>query len=239
MNSFLQHPVPGVALVVHGIHVPIQKEEVSPVIWRALQSEEFEAKEAMIVRDLLVPGDKVLELGTGLGIITSVMANTPSVRIWSFDANPNIVALARRVLKANNFRDVEVDQGIFTSGEPCTETFFIRKDFWMSSLIEEQGPYESTIQIETKNLDHFVRNQKINVLVMDIEGAEEQLLSCASLTGVDRVFLELHDHLYGLRGIRSIFTTMSKLGFAYDPRTSVGPCVLFRRDDGIIRPYNE
>lgn len=239
MNSLLQHPVPGVALVVHGIHVPIQKDEVSQVIWRALQSEEFEAKEAIIVRDLLVPGDKVLELGTGLGIITSILAKTPGVRIWSFDANPNVVVLARRVLKANNFQNVDVDQGIFTSGEPGMVTFFIREDFWMSSLIEEQGPYQSTIQLEARNLDNFVRNQKINVLVMDIEGAEERLLSCASLTGVDRVFLELHDHLYGLRGIRSIFTTMSKLGFAYDPRTSVGPCVLFRRDDGSIRPYND
>jgi FkbM family methyltransferase len=224
-------------LVVHGVKVPIKEEEVSSVIWQALQSGEFEAKEAVIARDLLVPGDKVLELGTGLGVITSVLANTPDVLIWSFDANPNVVALARRVLEANDIRNVEVDQGIFTSGEPDTVTFFIRRDFWMSSLIEEQGLYESTIELDTENLDSFVSKRGINVLVMDIEGAEKSLLAGASLTSVDRIFLELHDHLYGLSGVRSIFNVLSELGFAYEPRISVGPCVLFQRDDGSVRPY--
>ena len=51
----------------------------------------------------------------------------------------------------------------------------------------------------------------------------------ADLSGVDRIYLELHDHVTGLDGVRRVFTTMAAQGFAFDPRHSSGPIVLFRR----------
>ncbi len=67
---------------------------------------------------------------------------------------------------------------------------------------------------------------------MDIEGAERDLLRDAKLKGVERIFVELHDHLYGLSGVRDITQALAEKGFAYDPRGSRGPCVLFAKDDG-------
>jgi hypothetical protein len=54
----------------------------------------------------------------------------------------------------------------------------------------------------------------------------------AELRGIERIFLELHDHLYGLAGIRDITHALAAKGYAYDPRGSRGPCVLFTKDDG-------
>lgn len=224
-------------LTIHGLHVPIAENEVSPIIWQALQSGEYEAKEARLARDLLRPGDRVLELGSGLGIITTVLAQTPDVRIWSFDANPGTVAMARRVAQANGVDNVTFAHGMLSAGAPSSHVFYMRRDFWMSSMIESQGPYETAIQVDSANIDDFLAAESVNVLVMDVEGAEQQILGAAALEGVDRVFLELHDHLYGLSGVREIFASMDRLGFAYDPRQSAGPCVLFLRDDGRIRPY--
>ena len=48
--------------------------------------------------------------------------------------------------------------------------------------------------------------------------------------GVERVFLELHDHLYGLDGVMQIIAAMAANGFAFDPRGSSGACALFTRD---------
>ncbi|WP_128255436.1 FkbM family methyltransferase [Falsirhodobacter deserti] len=224
-------------LMLHGLRVPITEADVSPIIWRAMQSGEYEAKEARSVRSLLHAGDRVLELGSGLGIITSIMAQTPGVRIWSFDANPHLIALSRRIAEANGIENATFEHGLLSAGAPENHVFYIRRDFWMSSMLEMQGPYETTISVQSSNLDDFIEAQSVNVLVMDIEGAERDLLSAARLDGVDCVFLELHDHLYGLAGVRSIFASMDRLGFSYDPRGSSGPCVLFRRDDGQIRPY--
>lgn len=224
-------------IVLHDIRVPITETDVSAVIWHSILSGEYEAKEARSVRSLLRPGDRVLELGTGLGIITTIMAKTSGVRIWSFDANPEVIALARRVLDANDIQNVVLEHGLLTAGRAEDHVFYVRPDFWMSSMIEEQGPYQTTIPLKSANVDDFITKESVNVLVMDIEGAERELLSHARLAGVDRVFLELHDHLYGLAGVRNIFAAMDRLGFSYDPRASSGPCVLFMRDDGLIRPY--
>lgn len=234
--------MPGTAvqqhLMIHGIVVPITKEDVSPVIWNAILSGEYEAKEARHVRTLLRSGDRVLELGAGIGVITSLMAQTPGVHIHSFDANPHVLGIARKVLAANDVRNVVLQHGLLTAGEGEDHIFYLRRDFWMSSMLKEQGPYQSTIPLRSSNIDAFLAENSINVLVMDIEGAERDLLSQARLDGVDRVFLELHDHLYGLTGVRKIFAAMDRLGFSYDPRASSGPCVLFLRDDGRLRPYS-
>jgi FkbM family methyltransferase len=219
-------------LTVHGVKVPLQPEDVSPIVWQALANGSYEAKEARWVFKAVKRNDRVLELGTGIGVITSLIGKIPGVQVWAFEANPSTAALAKRVIDANFLRNVTLQQGILAAGAPRTFRFYVRKDLWMSSMDEKQGPYEDVISIASTNIDEFIFQHKINVLVMDIEGAERDLLRGAQLPGVQRVFLELHDHLYGLSGIRDITQVLATKGYAYDPRGSRGACVLFAKDDG-------
>lgn len=219
-------------LKVHEVTVPITPDEVSPVIWQALVNGSYEAKEARSIRKVVRAGDRVLELGSGIGIITSLIARIPDVSVWAFEANPVTAVLAQRVVDANGHRNVILSQGILSAGDSRILRFYVRKDLWMSSMDENQGPYESEISIASSNIDAFIAQNDINVLVMDIEGAERDLLREAELPGIERIFLELHDHLYGLSGIRDLSRALTEKGFAYDPRGSHGPCVLFSKDDG-------
>ncbi|MGN6770085.1 MAG: FkbM family methyltransferase [Rhizobiaceae bacterium] len=219
------------SLSVHGIKVPLSPSDVSPVVWQALASETYEAKEAKCIFKAVRPSDRVLELGSGVGIITSLIATIDSVHVWAFEANPNTVRLARRVIAANDLDNVELLQGVLTAGAPRPLTFYIRKDLWMSSMDKDQGPFESEYSIKSTNVDQFISGHDVNVLVMDIEGAEKDLILHAELRGIERIFLELHDHLYGLAGIRDITQALAAKGYAYDPRGSRGPCVLFAKDD--------
>ncbi|PSH60928.1 FkbM family methyltransferase [Phyllobacterium sophorae] len=223
-------------LTVHGIKVPLTPDEVSPVIWQALTSGRYEAKEAKWVFKAVRPNDRVLELGTGIGIITSLIAKVPGVRVWSFEANPSTAALAHRVISANDLGNVFLYQGILTAGEPCILPFYVREDLWMSSMDISQGPFQREISLVSTNIDEFIADHAISVLVMDIEGAERDLLIRSELPGVERIFLELHDHLYGLSGIREITQALAVKGFAYDPRGSYGHCVLFAKEQG-VRAY--
>ncbi|WP_296100888.1 FkbM family methyltransferase [uncultured Agrobacterium sp.] len=219
------------AFKVHGVLLPLSPDEVSPIIWQALKDGSYEAKEARSVARAIRDGDRVLELGSGIGVITSVIARIPGVSVWAFEANPSTARLAERVLEANCANNVRFSQGLLTAGEPESHTFYVRRDLWMSSMDENQGPYEHRIEIGSENIDEFIDHHCINVLVMDIEGAERDLLSDATLAGVERIFVELHDHLYGLSGVRDITQALALKGFAYDPRGSRGPCVLFTKDD--------
>lgn len=223
-------------LNVHGIKVPVTANDVSPVIWQALTDGSYEAKEARSVHKAVQPGDNVLELGSGIGIITATIAGIEGVSVWAFEANPATADLARRVIVANALDNVMLAQGLLTAGAPGSFHFYVRSDLWMSSMDRNQGPYEYCIELSSKNIDRFIVEHQINVLVMDIEGAEHDLLQNAELPGIERIFLELHDHLYGLAGIRDMTHALALKGFAYDPRGSHGPCVLFAKDDG-VREY--
>jgi FkbM family methyltransferase len=219
-------------LNVHGVQVPVCVGEVSHEIWTALQSGHYEANEAKRVRRAIRPGDRVLELGAGLGVITSIIAAVEGVRIWSFEADPRTAALAQRVIDRNCGDNVVFTNGLLAAGPARKLSFYQRADFWMSSRFAEQGPYEQVIEITSGDIDVFVKRHNINVLVMDVEGAELELLQNALLPGIERVFLELHDHLYGLSGVQAIGETMSRKKLIYDPRGSSGPCVLYSADDG-------
>jgi FkbM family methyltransferase len=223
-------------LTIHGITIPLSRDEVSPIIWQSLTSGSYEAKEAKWVCKAVRPHDRVLELGTGIGVITSLIAKVPGVQVWSFEANPSTATLARRVIDANDLGNVVLIPGLLAAGEPRTSPFYVREDLWMSSMDKNQGPYQLEISLKSANIDEFISDHSINVLVMDIEGAEKDLLGRSELLGIQRVFLELHDHLYGLSGIREIMQALAVKGFAYDPRGSYGACVLFAKEHG-LRAY--
>lgn len=219
-------------LIVHGVRVPLRSDEVSPEIWAALQSGRYEANEARRIPQAVRPGDRVLELGAGIGVITSIIASIESVRVWSFEADPSTALLAQRVIDQNRRDNVILSNGILAAGPPEKVTFYRRADFWMSSKYPEQGPYEEKLQITSVDIDYFIQLHDINVVVMDVEGAELDILPRAILPGIERVFLELHDHLYGLAGVQAIAKAMSRKRLIYDPRGSSGPCVLYSLDDG-------
>lgn len=218
------------ALRLHGLHMPISPDDVSNVIWSALKDGSYEAKEARWALKAARPNDRILELGSGIGVITSLLAGVEGAHVIGFEANPHTVRLARKVISANDRNNVKLEHGLLTAGPSRDFTFYVREDLWMSSLIEQQGPYVETIQVKSSNIDEFITRADIDLVVMDIEGAELDLLTRAELPGVERVFLEFHDHLYGLEGVREVTSAMADKGFAYDPRGSSGPCVLFSRN---------
>ena len=83
-------------LNIHGVLVPIGPNEVSPKVWTALETGAYEANEARRVASAIRPGDRVLELGAGLGVITSIIASVEDVRVWSFEADPQTTRLIAR-----------------------------------------------------------------------------------------------------------------------------------------------
>ena len=109
----------------------------------------------------------------------------------------------------------------------------------MGSLSPTPNEYEGTVEVPTLSLDALLRDEGIDLIVCDVEGAETVLFEGADLSGVDRIFLEMHDHVTGLSGIRRLFATMGAHGFVYDPRHSAGSVVLFQRlgAEDIVRPY--
>jgi len=78
-------------------------------------------------------------------------------------------------------------------------------------------------------LSSLIKEFNANTLIVDIEGGERDLFSPLDLSGIDKVFLEIHTRKIKRIGIKMCFDALSECGFAYDQQVSRGGSVLFRR----------
>ena len=231
-------PVP--PLAAHGVLIPDDAEVITPAIRRAILAGRFEAEEASQLATIVEPGDRVLEIGAGIGFISTLLARQPRVsRVVAVEANPRLLPYMTRLHDLNRVGKVRRINAVLTNGPERCATFYLRRDFWMGSLSPSPNPYVATVEVPTMRLDALLREEAIDLLVCDVEGAEAWLFEGADLSGVDRVWVETHDHVTGLSGVRRLFAAMAAQGLVYDPRHSLGAVVLFRRVGAtdIVRPY--
>jgi FkbM family methyltransferase len=228
------------ALATHGVLIPDDPEVITPGIRAAILAGRFEAEEASRLAAIVEPGDRVLEIGAGIGFISTLLARQPRVaRVVAVEANPRLLPYMARLHALNRVRKVRRVNAVLTNGPERRATFYLRRDFWMGSLSPTPNPWVATVEVPTMRLDALLRDEAIGLVVCDVEGAEAWLFDGADLAGVDRIWVETHDHVTGLSGVRRLFATMAAQGFVYDPRHSLGAVVLFRKLGvaDIVRPY--
>jgi FkbM family methyltransferase len=236
----LPHPATAAPLEARGVLIPDDPEVITPAIRRAIALDRFEAEEASQIAAIVRPGDRVLEIGAGIGFISTLLARQPRVsRVVAVEANPRLMEYMAGLHALNRVRKVRRVNAVLTNSPEPSATFYLRRDFWMGSLSPAPNPWVASVEVPTMSLDGLLSDEGIDLVVCDVEGAEATLFEGADLAGVDRVWVETHDHVTGLSGVRRLFGTMAAQGFVYDPRHSVGAVVLFRRlgDADIVRPY--
>ena len=223
-----------------GVVIPADPAVITPAIRAAILAGRFEAEEASQIPSIVRPGDRVLEIGAGIGFISTLLSRQRRVaQVIAVEANPHLIGYMERLHAANRVRKVRRVNAVLTNEARASATFYLRRDFWMGSLAAGPNPFVGTVEVPTMSLDGLLREEGIDLVVCDVEGAETVLFQGADLSGVDRVFLEMHDHVTGLSGVRGLFATLAGHGFVYDPRHSLGSVVLFQKLGArdIVRPY--
>ena len=225
-------PGQGLTFQLNGVLIEAPTDVITPTIAAALSTGAYEAEEARIVSRALKPRDRVLEIGSGLGFISTLIARDDRVAaLIAVEADPRLARRAAMTLSRNGCLNAEVMNGVLAPKASAGDTalFYQRPDFWMSSMTETDVPYDRAVNVPVLPLNEVLKTRAITCIVCDIEGGEVALLKGADLAGVDRIVVELHDHVTGLSGVSDLFGTMRRKGFAYDPRCSEGAVVLFRR----------
>ncbi|MEO1490912.1 MAG: FkbM family methyltransferase [Pseudomonadota bacterium] len=202
---------------------------MTPPIERPLRKGRYEGGECLAVEIVVGRGDRVLELGTGIGLVSTKAAMAEGVeRVLTFEANPSLIPVIREIHHLNGVADrIEVVNGLVTRGEaPETLPFYRRGDFWASSLSPDAGAYVDQVDVATHDFDAVLADLKPTVVVCDIEGAELDLFDGADLASARFVIMEIHPKVYGAEGVRRIFDNMSAKGFGYSPKVSRGGTVV-------------
>jgi FkbM family methyltransferase len=173
-------------LVVSGVTIPEDDRVLTPAIRAAMLAGRFEDDEARHIPNVVRAGDSVLEIGAGIGFISTLLDREAVRRIVAVEANPHLLDYMAELHARNGVSKVRRVNAVLTNGPEASATFYLRRDFWMGSLSAEPNAYLGTVEVPTMNLDALIREEAINLIVCDVEGAEADLFDGADLSGVDR-----------------------------------------------------
>lgn len=214
-----------------GMRFPLDRTLLNRRTIRALKTEQYEAREAEAVSRVVKEYDTVLELGAGIGYMSTLAAGRcPGGQVHCFEANPGLIPYIQRVHAANGVKNVEIHNAILGPHEG-TATFHVREDFLASSLDRLSGDgivREETIAVRDARRE--TQRLKPTVLICDIEGAETQVIPALDLSSVRVAVVELHPQWIGAQGVAAVFQAMMAAGLVYYPRRSNAKVVCFRRD---------
>ncbi|MES2657310.1 MAG: FkbM family methyltransferase [Verrucomicrobiota bacterium] len=219
-------------LVHRGIKIPIFPDLISPKILESLRLGRYEHMEASRLEKIIEQDEVILEVGGGIGFMSSVAAlngKTRSVEV--FEANPGLKPLIEAVHAINQVEKATVNTGVLLH-DPASATipFYVHPDFWASSLSPGAGDRRK-VEVPTFDINKTLERIRPTLIVCDIEGGELDLFEHADLTGVRKVLVELHQNVLGRANIKRIFDTFSFWNFHYDQHHSGGGVVLFSHID--------
>jgi FkbM family methyltransferase len=216
-----------------GITVEDPENLFTPAMRRAMARGHYERTERQAVSATLRPGDRVLELGGGCGVIGVAAARvTGPGNVVSVEANPALIDTIRHTHAVNGMEGIRVLNGA-ASAEAGSARFYLTRNFWSSSLLFDGTPnIVEEIEISEIDVNALVAEHRANVLIADIEGGEFSLFSRIDWSPIELVIVELHPGRGNLAEVGAVFTTLISAGLHPDLRLTRHPRVMVFRREG-------
>lgn len=212
-----------------GMKFPHHPRIIAGKIRGLLRRDLYERKESEAVLRMVRPADVVLELGGGIGYMSTLIATRRRARaIHTFEANPGLIDYIRAVHGANGVDSVTVHNALLAAKAGDPVDFFVRENLLSSSMSEaNEGHVVAVEKVAVRSLPDTLAEIRPTVLVCDIEGAEATLLPSADFTGLRVAVIELHPQWIGQAGVQAVFDAMHHAGLSYFPKASEGKVVAF------------
>lgn len=205
-------------IVTNGIKVPFVPKIITPPIEKPMRNNRYEGGECAALRELLIPGDRVLELGAGVGLLSTVAAMSEGVEsVLTVEANPEMIPLIKETYRLNGAKNVELINGVVAPKTTEPLDFYLRKDFWASSMEPDSRPYVEVVQVPSFGIKDLIKKQNPTVIAIDIEGGELGLFDEADLSNVRLLIIEFHPKVYGSANVVAITELLEKKGLIVEP----------------------
>ncbi len=205
----------------------------SEKITQKLATGQYEGTEARAVKMRVKPGHRVLELGAGLGYIGSLAASIAGAEnVTSVEANPDMLKVIRNNFDRNSGEAIELRHGAVVGNDFDGDrlAFARGRQFWASKIatVGDDGP--GLIEVPALKIGALLKELRPNVVIMDIEGAEQFLFEKRWPKSVRFVIMELHPKQYdSYEAVKTIIDCLSDSGLTYDPGASRGTVLVMRR----------
>ncbi len=211
---------------LRGVRLPLP-EELPASLRRRILAGRYERGESRAVLLHLAPDDVVLELGGGLGYLAALCAlRVGSHRVTTYEANPDLVPALARTLAANGVA-ARVEHAVVGLTEG-TATFYVERSFDASSALRGSAAARS-VTVPQVDLRRVIERVRPTFLIMDVEGAELDLVPAIAWGSIRTLLLELHPAFIGESGTRCVLEVLRDAGFVERRWSSSARKRLFQR----------
>ena len=195
----------------------------------------YELPEILGLNLAIRPGDRILELGSGLGVIAVLAAKLakPMGRVLSFEANPQMIPETIDFLASHGIENVELRHAVLvpSAGADETREFHLAGSFASSSLLGASGPRaRGSISAPAKGIENVIVEFRPDVLICDIEGGETELIPALDASGLRAVVIELHPDRLSAEQIAAIYSALGRHGLRQSAKFTGGTVIMFNRD---------
>ena len=197
-------------ITLDGIIVSTELGPIGKRVRDGLFKGTYEEPERILIRAALGPGDRVLEIGGGVGFVSLLCAKIcGAANVLTYEANPRMAEVIQRNYALNEVAPTLRAKAI--TAREREVTFFVNDNIISSSLHERKQGRALTVPADP--LDEVIAEWKPTAIVMDVEGAETTILASSRLAGVTKIILELHPQIVGEPAILTLKQQLGALGF--------------------------
>lgn len=179
----------------------------SGVAFRLLSLRTFEPKLTEVFKQMVTPGDVVVDIGANIGYFTLLASDLVGEqgKVYAFEPAPENFALLNKSLVANGAVNVHaVQKALSSSGG--SGRLLLGEENWGSHRIVQTVTDGQSVEVEMISMDEFFDNgnQKVDAIKIDAEGSEIRILRGASRVLKNNpdlvLFSELNPKLLGTDG---------------------------------------
>lgn len=157
---------------VDGHELYIHASRVSVALYLLRPYEPFTAQ---LFRDVIRPGATVLDIGAQYGYFSLVAARQvgPKGRVYAFEPVPANFELLQRNIRKSGYGDIIRPVPKAVGEEHGARTIFLYEESGLHGMHRHpHAAVRQTISVECVTIDEFLNGQPVDVIKMDIEGAE-------------------------------------------------------------------
>ena len=197
-------------VLLDGIRVDARVETVGSDVRREIIRGNYEFAERKLLQKVLRSGDRVVEIGAGIGVIGLLASRLVGAKaVTSFEANPSLETVIRANYDLNNLHPNLEMKAVTLDGGPVR--FFVTSNL-LSSSLHERGNHEE-VEVDSIAIQDVIARYDPTVLVLDVEGAEADFLPPANLENVRAMLIETHANVVGKEAIQAMETSLVDKGF--------------------------
>lgn len=211
---------------IEGIRIKVGRH-MSRRVERSLSKGSYEREELRLISEVLSPSDIVLEIGAGLGLVSTYCAKRlGSTRVFAFEADPDLEPCIRETYALNG---VAPTLDMCAIGPRSGRVTLYRDKHFVASSVVRRRVGAKPVEVPGKALNYVVDKVRPSVLVVDAEGAERELFDGAEIPSVRKVVLELHERVIGPDGTEQVRRELATMGFKEDRRLSSNEHLVLQR----------